>query len=271
MVLSVCCCQVHAVGEPFYSYPSGCTLALSQHSVYTDKSSWKFNGSCEGGVTFELLGLWRLSENKAYESIKGTGASGGVEGSIVANCSPGVDPWLNNSPCSLAAMTGNFANYYKVYAETSYPLSAGALTSAQKSALRAEAQANGKEPTSAPPPPPSEPKKELLRPESAKALGALAAPRMMKPTAGASYHNNIPVQVSPAAASSDTKVNLEFQVQDGSWVTRDVVSGYDTAANPSGITVSRQQLGQKGDWRVRAKMASPGNAPWSGWVQFKLQ
>ena len=255
----------YGLGAPFEE--ADCSMTLVQHSAYTDKSTWKFNGTCKGGVTFELSGMWKLSEKKAYESIKGTGSSSQVNGAITASCPMGIDPWLNLAPCASQAISGNFVNYLKIYPTTQYPLSARYLSDSQKTGFRAEAQANGHSPETPPPPPP--PKKMKMQHEG---VVKLAVPKILKPTPGTLYHSSVPVQVSPPSGSSEKKVRLEFQVLlSGGWVTKAVVSQYDTGVNPSGISISKNQFPDKGNWRIRAKMATLQNAPWSGWVQFQLQ
>ncbi len=251
-----------------------CSMTLVQHSAYTDKSIWKFNGTCQGGVTFELSGMWKLSEKKAYESIKGTGSSSQVNGAITASCPMGIDPWLNFAPCAAGAVSGNFINYFKIYSTTQYPLSANALSADQKAAFRAEAQKNGPAPVTPPPPPPHKKKMIIdpIDPQKAKLGPTLHPPTIVSPTQGALYHNNVSVQVRPPSGSSEKIVKLEFQILlTGKWVTKAVVAQYDTGANPSGISIAKNQFPDKGNWRIRAKMATPQGALWSGWVQFQLQ
>ncbi len=261
------------MGAPFEE--ADCSLALVQHSAYTDKSTWKFSGTCKGGVTFELSGMWKLSEKKAYESIKGTGSSSQVTGAITATCPTGIDPWLNVALCAAGAVSGNFVNYFKIYPTTQYPLSANKLSDAQKAGFRAEAQANGPAPATPPPPPPPPPKKKVpvegVKPK-------IPAPTIVQPTPGAVYHNNVPVQVRPPSGSSERIVKLEFQIfqisqthKIGGFVTKAVVAQYDTGVNPSGISIPKNQFPDRGDWRIRAKMATSHEALWSGWVRFKLQ
>ena len=86
---------------------ANCQLTLIQHTAYTDKSTWKFNGTCGGSATFVLSGMWKQSEKKAYESISGTGSTS-VTGSIVSVCPMGIDPWLNAALCAPQAQQGNF-------------------------------------------------------------------------------------------------------------------------------------------------------------------
>jgi hypothetical protein len=266
--------MVYGIGEPFYS-GNGCSLTLLQHSVYTDKSSWKFSGSCENGATFELLGSWKQSEKKAYESIKGTGSYINVTGNIVSVCPAGYDPWLNTAICGLQTLSGNFVNYYKIYTgkvqPTHYPISAASLSSGQKATFLAEATANGPSAGTPPPPPPPGPSNKILAASSHPAM-LLKVPKIEAPIAGTLYHSNVPVKVVPPAGASEKKVKLEFQYnQSGTWVTKTVVADYDTSANPSGISVSKNQFPNKGDWRIKAKMATPMNAMWCSWVLFKVQ
>jgi hypothetical protein len=142
-----------------------CTGTLVEHSVTQGSGAYRFKGQCsttEGdrvyNVSYEAAASWNGSTKKASEVVKLPNGTKGFTSSICPN-----DPWLYNSSCTAAAVSGPAFDTYKLTATTRYPLSAGLLSSAQRAALIKEASTAKPKPTVPPPPPP--PKMTIVSPQ----------------------------------------------------------------------------------------------------------
>jgi hypothetical protein len=228
------------------SHSQGCTIKLVEYEVYTDQSKWKFTGVCPVGMSFELYAMWKGSpEYKAHETIKGTGLAKDVTGSTITKCAN--DPWLSIPGCDVPKISGNFVKYFKVDPKWRSPVSADALTRIQQQAFLVMAKANG-------------PK---------------LPPTIVKPHSGAIYllGDGFTEQVTPPPGSPSTFVQFDCQIllSSGKWQDRGACAAYNITHHPSGYLIKPDRIRDRGTWRIRAKMDKPKNAPWSDWVQFKVQ
>lgn len=273
--------QGFAIGQPFTS-GGDCTASLINHSAYTDTSGWQFQGNCTSPValSYKVSAMWNGAERKALESLEG---GNNLQGSLISICP--ADPWLNEVMCALVAIQGDIFNYYKVPIFMRYPLTGGALSAQQKAQYNAEAQANGPKPSSQAPPPPPPPAKDMRKlapeltsqtPESSKLKAIapkLAVPIILLPTQGQEFSSSGPIkiQVKPPVLTTETKVKLYFEWKHGqNWEEKNVIPDYDVKANPNGINVDYSKFKKKGNWRMKARMATPDTAKWTNLVEFKI-
>jgi hypothetical protein len=263
---------------------------LVAHHFGAYSNEYKFSGSCstESGESGDasvsntpsyVIGAWWDGKN-ATEEMKLTLKDGTGEIKIVASCA--ADPWVNDVACTVLQRSFTPESLIGALPEAQYPISRALLTPDQRASLKAEAakvaavarsigetMAKAKEAQSAQSAKPVAP---LFGPPAGK-VDALQSVAILLPKQGLTYPSTgpVPVKAKLPAISSETKVVLRFQRQTPQgWVTKTVVAGYDSAVKPDGISVPFWQFGQKGSWRVRVRLATPANSPWSEWVQFSI-
>jgi hypothetical protein len=140
---------------------------MVEHSVFLDRSSFKFEGSCTvtSGpastyqVRYVIEGMWRDSTKAVKESIRTPTTNPPRSGFVTGTCAK--DPWLYGGQCS-ATVSGDVWAHIAgaeggVIEPQSLPVSELLLMQAQRDALQAEAKAAGMSggSTVPTPPPPS--------------------------------------------------------------------------------------------------------------------
>ncbi len=113
---------------------------MESHSISADgNASFKFHGQCNYGEGesswskhYHVSAEWDGA--RAIETITIDGDN--KQGSVISTCPS--NPWLNKVTCQAQAISGNAFSEYQITGASAYPLTANALTDAQRAQLKAE-------------------------------------------------------------------------------------------------------------------------------------
>jgi hypothetical protein len=120
---------------------------METHTINADgKSSIKFHGECSysSGESawnkhYNITATWDGVQAKEALSITGENKYG----TVISTCPS--NPWLNKVTCQKKSLSGAAFSDYQITGATTYPLTANAITDAQRAQLKAELAEKQKE------------------------------------------------------------------------------------------------------------------------------
>ena len=229
---------------------------INQIECGNDEIGW------DVGNAFVLLsasGTWDATTKVAEEviDVNVIGGPAGWEGIfggkswIKTTMTCPADPWLNNVQCMVTAQSNKLPQTIsgQPVVQPPFPKTAGAIPEVKKNALKEDAA-------------------------QYKAPFEFASVTILSPAPGQTFYGDVKLQVEMSVYGlQSSKVELAFQLLHvpGGWVSKWVppLSEIDVKASPQGVTVPFAKFGEKGKWRVQARVALPG-ASWSNWREFAI-